>query len=77
MFPLYDTVRHVITNITMTRYQMLKKSFHEMMCCGDKEEMKTSILRNKHNVKATSYDFSKIVRTLLNNPNLDLMDNQT
>ena len=77
MFPLYDTVKHVITRITMTRYQLCKNSFNEMICCRDQEEIKTSMLRNKHNVKATSYDFDKIVRTLLNEHNLDLMDKQT
>ena len=29
IFPLYDTVKHVITNITMKRYNMFKKLFNE------------------------------------------------
>ena len=45
IFPLYDSVKHVITNITMKRYNMFKKLFNEMMYCRDKEEIQTWILR--------------------------------
>ena len=75
IFPLYDTVKHVITNITMKRYNMFKKIFDEMMYCRDKEEIKTWIqYKMKYNVNATVYDFNKIIRTLLNKPGFDLMD---
>ena len=63
----------MITDITMKRYQMLKKLFDEIMDCSDKEEVKTWILRKKNNGSATSYVFNKIVRALLNEPNFDLM----
>ena len=43
IFPLYDSVKNVITNITMKRYNMFKKVFNEMMYCRDKEELKTWI----------------------------------
>ena len=75
VFPLYDSVKHVITNITMKRYNMFKKLFDAMMYCRDKEEIKTWIQYTmKYNVNATAYDFNKIVRTLLNKPEFDLMD---
>ena len=74
MFPSYDTVKHVIANITMKRYIVFENLSEEMMCCRDKEEIKTWILSKKYNVSATSYGFNKIVRTLLNRPNFDLLD---
>ena len=75
LFPLSDSVKHVITNINMKRYNMFKKLFDEMMYCRDKEEIKTWIqYRMKYNVNATTYDFNKTVRTLLNKPGFDLMD---
>ena len=75
LFPLYDSVQHAITNTTMKRYNMFKKLFNEMMYCRDKEETKTWIhYKVKYNVNATTYDFNKIVRTLLNKPEFDLMD---
>ena len=40
LFPLYDPVKHVITNITMKRHNMFKKLSNEMMYCRDKEELK-------------------------------------
>ena len=65
----------MITNITMKRYNMLKKLFNEMMFCRDKKETKTWIqYKMKYNVNATAYDFNKIVRTLLNKPVFDLLD---
>ena len=40
IFPLYDSVKHVITNITMKRYNMFKKLFDAMMYCRGKEKYK-------------------------------------
>ena len=75
LFPMYDSVKHVITNITMKRYNTFKKLFDAMMYCRDKEEIQTWIQYTmKYNVNATTYDFNKIVRTLLNKPEFDLMD---
>ena len=75
LFPLYDTVKQVIPNITMKRYNMFKKLFNEMMYCSGKEKIKTWIqYKMKYNVNATAYDFNKIVRILLNKPEFDLMD---
>ena len=74
IFPLYDSVKHVITNITMKRYNMFKKLFNEMMFCRDKKEIKEWIqYKMKYNINATAYDFNKIVRTLLNKPVFDLL----
>ena len=54
---------------------MLKKLFDEMMYCRDKEEIKAWIqYEKKYNVSATTYDFNKIVTTLLNEPGFVLMD---
>ena len=47
LFPLYASVKQVITNIAMKRYNMFKKLFNEMMCCRDKEGIKTWILFKK------------------------------
>ena len=75
LFPLYDTVKQVIPNIAMKRYNMFKKLFSEMMFCSDKEEIKKWIqYKMKYNINATTYDFNKIVRILLNKPEFDLMD---
>ena len=72
---MYDTVKQVIPNIAMKRYNMFKKLFNEMMYCKDKEEIKEWIqYKMKYNVHATTYDFNKIVRILLNKPEFDLMD---
>ena len=75
LFPLYDTVKQVIPNIAMKRYNMFKKLFAAMMYCRDKEEIKTWIqYKMKYNVNATTCDFNKNVRPLLNKPEFDLMD---
>ena len=75
LFPMYDSVKHVITHITVKRYNTFKKLFDAMMFCRDKEEIKTWIqYKMKYNAKATTYDFNKIVRTLLNKPGFDLLD---
>ena len=75
IFPLYDSVKHVLTNITMKRYNMFKQLFDAMMYCRDEEEIQTWIQYSvKYNVNAATYDFNKIVRTLLNEPGFDLMD---
>ena len=74
-FPMYDSVKHVITNITTKRYNKFKELFDTIMCCRDKEHIKMMIEHKmKYNLRATRYDFNKIVRTLLNKPEFDLMD---
>ena len=60
LFPLYDSVKHVITSITMKRYHMFHNLFEDMMCCRDKEEINAWMLRKKYNTSATTYDFNKI-----------------
>ena len=75
LFPMYDSIKHVITNITTKRYNKFKELFDKIMCCRDKEHIKMLIqYKMKYNVNATVYDFNKIVRTLLNKPEFDLMD---
>ena len=72
LFPMYDSVKHVITNIAMKIYNMFKKLFNEMMFCRDKEGINTwTQYKMKYNVNATTYDFNKIVRILLNKPEFD------
>ena len=50
---LYDSVKRVITNVTMRRYQMLKKLVKEVMDCSDKEELKTCHLSLRLNAIST------------------------
>ena len=45
------------------------------MCKRDKEYIKMMIeCKMKCNLRARAYDFNKIVRTLLNQPEFELMD---
>ena len=75
IFPVYDSVKHVITNITMKRYNKFKELFDRIMCKRDKEYIKMMIeCKMKCNLRARAYDFNKIVRTLLNQPEFELMD---
>ena len=72
LFLVYGSVKHVITNITMKIYNIFKKLFNEMMFCRDKEGINTwTQYKMKYNVNATTYDFNKIVRLLLNKLEFD------
>ena len=45
------------------------------MCKPDKENIKMMIEhKTRYSLSATTYDLNKIVRTLLNKPEFDLMD---